>query len=258
LADVKTAMDKTVADYVKTIAKGDKGDTGPQGPQGIQGKQGIQGPKGDKGDTGLTGPKGATGATGPTGPKGDKGDTGPQGAPGANGKDGVVDYSKTVNITGDQTVAGAKTFSDKLVVDNIIEANTLYKHVPSAGATPFLEMDDTNLGVKLPIGHYYSAYTHGSGVTLGAGGLTIVGGGESAKGLGDAINDGLADTSASGLPISDHGNEHTIIASDGYIYFMPGQQAGYPTLGPAFRFSGGGYLDKYTGSGWTPLITPTS
>ena len=28
LADVKTAMDKTVADYVKTIAKGDKGDTG--------------------------------------------------------------------------------------------------------------------------------------------------------------------------------------------------------------------------------------
>ena len=109
-----------------------------------------------------------------------------------------------------------------------------------------------------PIGHYYSAYTHGSGVTLGAGGLTIVGGGESAKGLGDAINDGLADTSASGLPISDHGNEHTIIASDGYIYFMPGQQAGYPTLGPAFRFSGGGYLDKYTGSGWTPLITPTS
>ena len=58
LADVKTAMDKTVAEYVKTIAKGDKGNTGPQGPQGIQGKQGIQGPKGDKGDTGATGPAG--------------------------------------------------------------------------------------------------------------------------------------------------------------------------------------------------------
>lgn len=55
LADVKTAMDKTVAEYVKTIAKGDKGDTGPQGPQGIQG---IQGPKGDKGDTGPQGPAG--------------------------------------------------------------------------------------------------------------------------------------------------------------------------------------------------------
>ena len=70
LADVKTAMDKTVAEYVKTIAKGDKGDTGPQGPQGIQGKQGIQGPKGDKGDTGATGPQGPKGATGATGPQG--------------------------------------------------------------------------------------------------------------------------------------------------------------------------------------------
>lgn len=55
LADVKTAMDEKVADYVKTIAKGDKGDTGPQGPQGIQG---IQGPKGDKGDTGPAGKDG--------------------------------------------------------------------------------------------------------------------------------------------------------------------------------------------------------
>ncbi|MFL2020434.1 collagen-like domain-containing protein [Weissella hellenica] len=248
LADVKTAMDKTVANYVKTIAKGDKGDTGPQGPQGIQGI---------KGATGATGPKGATGPTGLQGPKcvtGPKGDTGPQGPA---GKDGVVDYSKTVNTTGDQSATGTKSFTD-VNVSHILEANTLYKHVPSAGATPFLEMDDTNLGNKYAIGHYYSAFSHGSGVTLGAGGLTIVGGGESAKGLGDAINDGLADTSASGLPISDHGNEHTIIASDGYIYFMPGQQAGYPTLGPAFRLSSGGCLDKYTGSGWTPLITPTS
>ena len=78
LADVKTAMDKTVADYVKTIAKGDKGDKGPQGPQGIQGKQGIQGPKGDKGDKGATGPQGPRGVTGP---KGDTGPQGPQGIP---------------------------------------------------------------------------------------------------------------------------------------------------------------------------------
>ena len=254
LADVKTAMDKTVAEYVKTIAKGDKGDTGTAGPQGIQGKQGIQGPKGDKGDTGATGPQGPKGATGATGPKGDKGDTGPTGPA---DKDGVVDYSKTVNTTGDQSATGTKSFTD-VKVSHILEANTLYKRAPSAGATPFLEMNDTNLNIKQAIGHYYSGFSHGSGVTLGAGGLTIVGGGESAKGLGDAINDGLADTSASGLPISDHGNEHTIIASDGYIYFMPGQQAGYPTLAPAFRLSSSGYLDKYTGSGWTPLITPTS
>lgn len=257
LADVKTAMDKTVSEYVKTIAKGDKGDTGPQGPQGIQGIQGPTGPKGATGDTGPqgpAGPQGPKGATGATGPKGDKGDTGPTGPA---GKDGVVDYSKTVNTTGDQSATGTKSFTD-VKVSHIMEADWLYKHVPSAGATPFLEMNDTNLNIKQAIGHYYSGFSHGSGVTLGAGGLTIVGGGESAKGLGDAINDGLADTSASGLPISNHGNEHTIIASDGFIYFMPGQQAGYPTLGPAFRFSANGYLDKYTGSGWTPLITPTS
>lgn len=47
------SVDKKIAEYTKTIAKGDKGDTGPQGPQGIQG------------------PQGPIGATGPQGPKGD-------------------------------------------------------------------------------------------------------------------------------------------------------------------------------------------
>lgn len=281
LADVKTAMDKTVAEYVKTIAKGDKGDAGPQGPkgatgatgpkgntgatgpagpQGPQGIQGIQGPKGDKGDTGATGPQGSTGKTGPQGPTGATGATGPKGDTGATGpagKDGVVDYSMTVNTTGDQSATGTKSFTD-VNVSHILEVNTLYKRVASTGAVPFIEMDDTILNRKQALGHYYSWDNSGGGVTLGAGGLTIIGGGESAKGLGDAINAGLSDTSSSGLPITNHGNEHTIIASDGYIYFMPGQQSGYPTLGPAFRFSANGYLDSYTGSGWTPLITPKS
>ena len=74
LADVKKAVDKKVADYTSTIAKGDKGDTGPQGPQG---------------------PQGATGATGATGPKGDKGDTGPQ-CPA--GKDGVSPVIQTNHL----------------------------------------------------------------------------------------------------------------------------------------------------------------
>lgn len=51
---------------------------GVQGPQGPQGPQGIQGEKGDKGDTGEQGP------TGPTGPQGEP---------------GVVDYSKTGQVT---------------------------------------------------------------------------------------------------------------------------------------------------------------
>ena len=53
---VLRSVDEKIAEYTKTIAKGDKGDTGPQGPQGIQGPMGPQGP---------------TGPVGPQGPKGD-------------------------------------------------------------------------------------------------------------------------------------------------------------------------------------------
>lgn len=258
LADVKTAMDEKVADYVKTIAKGDKGDTGPQGPQGIQGKQGIQGPKGDKGDTGATGPQGPKGTTGATGPKGDKGDTGPTGPA---GKDGVVDYSMTVNTTGDQSATGTKSFTD-VNVSHIMNAAWLYKSVPANlnGGSAILEVDDAKSGHRQALGYYHSIVgrTDGSGLALGANGLTIVGGGESAEGIMKAIETGLPDTSSKGLPITGVSDESVIISSDAYIYFMPGQQAGYPTLGPAFRLSSSGYLDKYTGSGWTPLITPTS
>lgn len=49
------SVDEKIAEYTKTITKGDKGDTGPQGPQGIQGPIG---PQGTKGDTGPQGPKG--------------------------------------------------------------------------------------------------------------------------------------------------------------------------------------------------------
>ena len=52
---VLASVDEKIAEYTKTIAKGDKGDTGPQGPQGIQGPQG---PKGDTGPVGPQGPKG--------------------------------------------------------------------------------------------------------------------------------------------------------------------------------------------------------
>lgn len=53
--DVLRSVDEKIAEYTKTITKGDKGDTGPQGLQGIQGPVGPQGPKGD---TGPQGPKG--------------------------------------------------------------------------------------------------------------------------------------------------------------------------------------------------------
>ena len=76
LADVKKAVDKKVAEYTSTIAKGDKGDKGDTGPQGPQG------------------PKGATGATGP---KGNKGDTGPQGPAGKDGVSPVIQVNQLMN-----------------------------------------------------------------------------------------------------------------------------------------------------------------
>lgn len=79
---VLRSVDEKIAEYTKTIVKGDKGDTGPQG---------AQGPKGDKGDQGIQGaigPKGDKGDTGPQGP------IGPQGIPGPAVKDGTVSLSK--------------------------------------------------------------------------------------------------------------------------------------------------------------------
>ena len=53
---VLASVDEKIAEYTKTIAKGDTGPQGPQGPTGAAGPQGPQGP---------------TGAAGPQGPKGD-------------------------------------------------------------------------------------------------------------------------------------------------------------------------------------------
>lgn len=50
---VLRSVDEKIAEYRRTITKGDKGDTGPQGPQGIQGPMGPQGPKGDTGHRAL-------------------------------------------------------------------------------------------------------------------------------------------------------------------------------------------------------------
>ena len=54
---VLASVDEKIAEYTKTIAKGDKGDTGsqgPQGPKGDQGPVGPVGPQGPKGDMDLS------------------------------------------------------------------------------------------------------------------------------------------------------------------------------------------------------------
>ena len=258
LADVKTAMDDKVANYVKTIAKGDKGDTGPQGPQGIQGKQGIQGPKGDKVNTGPSGPKGDTGATGPQGPKGDKGATGPTGAKGA---DGVVDYTKTVNTTGDQTVAGKKTFSDRLTVNGVSQANWFYKHIEKGRKNDqLLEVVDDNFGDNKPhpVAKYYSGKAYGSGLAFTGSGLTAIGGGESATAILDLIQKGSGyDTTA--IPMTAMDSENLILGSDSAIYFLQGQNTA-PSYTNIWRLNTGGYWDRYDEKAkkWVNVIPNTS
>lgn len=54
---VLTSVDEKIAEYTKTIAKGDKGDQGiqgPMGPQGPTGPTGLTGPQGPKGDMDLS------------------------------------------------------------------------------------------------------------------------------------------------------------------------------------------------------------
>ena len=55
---VLRSVDEKIAEYTKTIAKGDKGDTGPKGDKGDKGDTGL---KGDKGDQGPMGPQGERG-----------------------------------------------------------------------------------------------------------------------------------------------------------------------------------------------------
>ena len=242
---------------------------GPYGPN-ARGAQGIQGVKGNTGDRGATGPTGAKGDKGDKGDKGNKGDkgdvgatgaTGPAGATGPTGADGKdVDYTKTVNTTGDQTVAGEKTFSNKLTVNGISQAEWLYKHVSTNNSSAnFLEVIDDSYGDNKPhpIGTYYTGKPDGSGVTITGNGMTGIGGGESINSTFNAIKSGTSDTTA--LPFTTMNAEHLILSSDNGIYFMSGQQSGIRYDG-IWRINGAGYIDKYdaTAQKWVNIISNTS
>ena len=84
-----------------TGATGPKGDKGQKGITGFTGPTGTTGSKGEKGQKGMTGFTGATGATGFTGQQGEKG--------GTDAAD--VAAAGAVMKTGDETIAGLKTFS---------------------------------------------------------------------------------------------------------------------------------------------------
>ena len=220
-----------------------------KGDKGATGLTGATGPQGPKGATGATGPKGDTG---PQGPKGDKGATGPTGAKGA---DGVVDYTKTVNTTGDQMVAGEKTFSNKLTVNGIVKADWFYKHLKKGTmSASIMEVLDDNLdGGQYSVGKYYSGSTYGNGVAITGYGLTGIGGGESITTLFDKIQVGDIDTTA--MPLVNLGDESLVLASDSFIYLFPGQQKA-PNYNGNWRFSGSGYIDRYdtASNKWVNII----
>lgn len=262
-----------------TGPKGDKGNTGDRGPQGIQGVAGkdfsivktflsVAKMTGDGLSDGdfvmvssdvenvdnaklyiwngkqfnfISDLSGSQGIKGETGPQGVKGDTGPQGP---KGDTGVVDYTKTVNTTGDQTVAGEKTFSNKLTVNGIIQADWFYKHLKKGTmSTPIMEVVDDNVdSTPRQIGKYYSDSTYGNGVAITGHGLTGIGGGESITALFEKIQVGDIDTTA--MPLVNLGDESLVLASDSFIYLFPGQQKA-PNYNGNWRFSGSGYIDRY-------------
>jgi hypothetical protein len=87
---------------------GGVGATGATG-SGATGATGLTGGIGATGATGLAGGIGATGATGITGGVGATGATGLTGATGTSGTD-----PNAVHITGDESIAGIKTFTDTI------------------------------------------------------------------------------------------------------------------------------------------------
>lgn len=112
------------------------------GPTGPQGATGPTGPRGEDGFVGSDGADGPTGPVGPTGPQGDIGPTGETGAVGPTGPfglpveviagngltgGGLLDQNRTLDIdtsivvtkTGNQTIAGVKTFTGSIVASKI-------------------------------------------------------------------------------------------------------------------------------------------
>ncbi len=91
---------------------GPKGDTGAMGAAGTNGTNGLAGTAGTNGTNGLAGTAGATGPTGL------QGAIGPQGPAGANGLS--VSSADFVDVTTNQTVAGAKTFGSDITVNGVV------------------------------------------------------------------------------------------------------------------------------------------
>lgn len=106
-----------------------------------------------------------------------------------------------VMLTGAQTITGAKTFESGI---------TFYNNNATAGnifeAIKFKSANNTTTFTPI---QFMAHDANGSGIIIGAGGLTIIGGGESASNLANAL---IADGT------SNAGSEHMHIAADSHVY----------------------------------------
>lgn len=108
----------------------------------------------------------------------------------------------------DTTVTGYYAFTnDKgLVIRNVV---------------PKLDMDAGN-GDKAVIIGYKGGDANGDGIAIGAGGTTVVGGGEAANTYLDALRDGTLPSQF--VKPSGIGDEHAILASDGVVHLISSMQ----------------------------------
>ena len=168
--------------------------------------------------------------------------------------------AQLVHNTGNETVAGKKTFNSKLTVNGVSQSDLLYKHVPAGTlSSHIMDVIDDNLndGVPHPIGKYYSGASDGIGLTISGNGLTVIGGGESPSTILDAISQGTINTNV--LPINTPSTEQLIMSSDNSLYFMPNQKS-TPSYTNIWRLNTGGYWDRYDESSnkWVNVIPSTS
>lgn len=168
--------------------------------------------------------------------------------------------NSAVHKTGNESIAGNKTFSNDVNVNHIMQADWFYKHVRAGTASSqIMEVMDDNLSDGKPhsIGKYYSGAPDGNGISITGNGLTAIGGGESSSAILDAIANGTTDISI--LPPNALNSENLILASDQAIYFLQSQQNA-PNYTNIWRLNTGGYWDRYdeTSKKWINVIPNVS
>ncbi|QIL50124.1 hypothetical protein G7084_01570 [Weissella coleopterorum] len=145
-------------------------------------------------------------------------------------KDITVIDSTAIHKTGDETVDGTKTFKQTIKQD-------MTKR-PASRLALYTVTDDTYGGAILSM--LASPDGYGRAIGIGSGGITVLGGGEAAASLLDAI---VAGTTPAGFP-KVASSENAVLASDSSAFILVGYQSG-GTAGQLWEFTSSGTLNKW-------------